>query len=127
MDSPHDEVIPDDLLFDPAVRNQVFDDRNQETLIVFPVDIPEIGISTSSECLESKVSIKRIGENDNGDQGILGTDLSNDLNCSRITRIPVDNDGITPGQGFPKICRFRQQGYAQFPVCVTPSYDVLAV
>ena len=95
--------------FDLAMLHQVFDDRNQEMLIVFPGNIPEIIISTSVEGLESKVTVKRVGQNDNGDQGIQVTDLSKDINRGRITRILMDNDNIILllAQGFRQICLFR--------------------
>ena len=107
MDRPHKEVILDQLLLGFAVLHQFFNDRNQETLIVFPIDIPDIGISTISECLESKVSIKRVRENDTGDQSILGADLPKDPEEGRITWIFMENNDIVPGQGFPKVCRSR--------------------
>src|SRR5512139_3903212 len=34
MDGPHDDVIPGHLLFDPAVRNQAFNDRKKQILMV---------------------------------------------------------------------------------------------
>ena len=102
MDCPHEEVVLYHLLFDLAMLHQVFDDRNQEILIVFPGNIPEIIISSRAECLEGKVAIKRVGQDDDRDQGLLGADLPEDLNCGRITRIDMDDDDsiLLPGKGF---------------------------
>ncbi len=126
MDRPHDEVIPDQLLFDRAVHYKFFDDRDQQVPIVFPGNIPEIIISSVVKCLGSKVCIERICQKDRGDRAVQGPELSENLNAGRTPRVVMDNDDIRalPGYGLPKICRFRYQGYTDFPVRLTQPGNV---
>ena len=64
-----------------------------------------------------------------GNHRIAGSYLSEDLNFGKIICIVMDNDEIRmlPGQGFPKVCLFREVGYAQLPARFTQLKEFRAV
>ncbi len=100
-------------MFALPVQEQVPDDRDEEVSAIFCCNTPEVIICTGIQGLGSKIRVKFIREEDEGNQDPSRADILEDLNPGRIARPGIGYDDIKnlPCKGFPAISYFRQQEY----------------